>query len=306
MKPSPRSRTVLRLANRNSLRLLLSGMAVALPSCDSFEITEVTEVEPPALARARPADWGYASIPASCASSADDDVCVRCEKKACCTEIEACDANCMELYRQYQECLYPTPGVAWSGLGSAACKQRVSASATSSATAVALIDCAASACSTTDTCGVEPRAVFAFPTQAPTNDFSAAEFLESYCAGCHFQGFLGPTGKPTSALSRDPAWWSPRWNADWFAFMDYDVAVEKAPAISCGVAKDYFASECLTLASVPTGFFTEPGKFPPSGHGLYSGAPNPCRFAPDGTTCPQPTDFERARMLSWLADGAPR
>ena len=295
------SRAVRSRVNRAALQQLLSLIAILLVACDSYELSD----EPPARARERPDDWGYTSVPTSCVSSENDDVCVRCEKKSCCAEIEACDGDCQVHYMLYVQCLYPS-GLQWSGLGSAACKKRSFAAEATAARVAALVDCAASACSTQDTCGVEPRAAFAFPTRAPEQDFSAAHFLESYCTGCHYQGFLGPTGKPTSALSRDPAWWAPSSNSLWFDFMDYEVAVEKSPAINCGVAKDYFPSECLTLASVPTGFFTGPAKFPPSGHGVYGGAPNPCRFAADGMTCPQPSDFERARLLSWLDDGAPR
>ena len=260
-----------------------------LTSCESYESHRDVPTQP----RARPNDWGLVSTPLSCEPRADDDVCLRCEKDSCCAEIEACDGECKSWYAQYQQCLYPFGGV-WSGFGSAACKERLSAPEPTRSRVIALIDCAGAACSTSETCGVEPRAVFTYPPPVPDSDFSAANFLESYCTGCHFEGFLGPTGNPTSALSRDPAWWSPRWNENWFETMDYELAVEKTPAIRCGVTKDYFPNECLTLSTVPAGFFTGPAKFPPSGHGMYSGLPNPCRFAPDGMSCPQPTDFERA------------
>jgi hypothetical protein len=72
------------------------------------------------------------------------------------------------------------------------------------------------------------------------------------------------------------------------------------------VRTDFLPPSCTTLATVPPGFFTEPGKFPPSGHGTFKGVPNPCRFASDGMSCPQPTSFERARLLSWFAAGSPR
>jgi hypothetical protein len=257
------------------------------------------------LPRERPDDWGLVSAPLSCEPSARDDVCLRCEKNSCCAEIESCDDACKVWYAQYQHCLYPFGG-AWSGFGSAACKERLLAPEPILTSVIALIDCAGASCSTAETCGVEPRAVFTSPPPAALSDFSAAEFLESYCTGCHFEGFLGPTGNPTSALSRDSAWWAPYRNPEWFETMDYDLTVEKREAIRCGVTKDYFPVECSTLPTVPPGFFTGPAKFPPSGHGVYGGLPNPCRFAPDGTTCPQPTDFERARLLSWLADQTPR
>jgi len=287
------------------LELWLCGLALLLAACGSTELGAGPD-EPTARPRQRPQDWGYSNLITTCTASADDDVCERCEKKSCCAEVEACVGACQAQFSTYQQCLYPS-GAAWSGFGSQACKQRALALVPGSTAVADLIDCTSSACGTPDACGAEPRAVFTFPPPVESSDFSAAQFLESYCAGCHFEGFLGPTGKPTSALSRDPAWWSPRWNAQWFAFMDYEIAVEKAPAIRCGVSQQAdFSNDCLTLPAVPPSFFTGPAKFPPSGMGMYGGAPNPCRFAPDGITCPQPTDFERARLLSWLADGTPR
>ncbi len=274
-------------------------VVILLTSCGSIDDSRRGTL---ALPRQR-SEWGLVSAARSCEPAADDDVCLRCEKESCCAEVEACGATCQSLYAQYQQCLYPYGG-AWSGFGSEACKQRLPAGAPSLAEALALIDCLGASCSTADTCAVEPRAGFSNPPVVANRDFSAANFLESYCSGCHFDGFLGPTGMPTSALSRDQTWWAPHNNPDWFALMNYEKAVEKSPAIRCGVTKDYFPSECATLPTVPDGFFTGPAKFPPSGHGMYSGLPNPCRWTPDGS-CPQPTDFERARLLSWLADGAP-
>jgi hypothetical protein len=215
-------------------------------------------------------------------------------------ELSACDGACRAAYAGYHDCLYPGDGE-WSGLGFAECKNRTAAS---NAAASALVDCFASSCSTEATCGVEPGAVFAFPPPSGA-DFSAAEFVERYCSGCHFPGFASPTGVPTSPFSSDWAWRTPLGSADWFTWMSYDVVVGQKEAIACGVRPDLLNASCTTLASVPPGFFTQPGKFPPSGHGTYQGAPNPCRFASDGMTCPQPTEFERARLLSWIAAGTP-
>jgi len=299
---------------RRNICVVGLGLSVFLQACGSTELdSQLLDGEPPVLARERPQDWGYSQPVTSCEASMADDVCQRCQKKSCCAEVEACQASgaCLGLHYVYRDCLYPAEG-AWSGMGSQACKQRVLTAvpdfpATASLAFQKLVECTTSACSSEDTCGVEPRAVFTYPPPAETSDFSAAQFFESYCTGCHFEGFLGPTGHPTSALSRDASWWAPRSNPQWFDSMDYELAVEKAPAIRCGVAKaEDFSNDCLTLPSVMPGFFTGPAKFPPSGMGMYGGSPNPCRFAADGFTCPQPTDFERARLLSWLADGTPR
>ncbi len=214
--------------------LWLGVMALIVPSCMSYTLEdEPRPLSPEPLARARPNDWGYSSVLSSCTASASDDVCERCEKTACCNEIEACDRGCQDQYQAYQQCLYPAPGLPWSGLGSKACLQRLPVSP-STLQVVALIDCAASKCSTQETCGIEPRATFsapptasptASPSASPPGNFSAAEFLENYCVGCHFDGFLGPTGKPTSAFSHDREWWAPRWNTNWLVAMDYDLAV---------------------------------------------------------------------------------
>jgi hypothetical protein len=298
---------------RSTLSVVGLGLSVLLVACGTSELdSELLDDEPPVLARERPQDWGYVESITSCEASMEDDVCQRCQKKSCCAQVEACNDNgpCLSLVYLHQECLYPLGGV-WSGMGSQACKQRVlgmlpELSPLARLAFEGMIECTTASCSTEETCGVEPRAVFSSPRPAGS-DFSAAQFLEGYCSGCHFNGFLGPTGHPTSALSRDPAWWGPFASSQWFDFMDYELAVEKTPAIRCGVAKaEDFSNDCLTLPSVVPGFFTGPAKFPPSGRGMYGGSPNPCRFAPDGFTCPQPTDFERARLLSWIADGAPR
>jgi hypothetical protein len=247
--------------------------------------------------RIRPSDWGFGGAPSACDPN-DEDTCTRCEKRACCDEIAACDDVCRAGYAAYHNCLYPGDG-AWSGFGSAECRNRTVAS---SATGSALVDCFSSQCSTDSTCGVEPRAAFAVSSSAA--DFSAAEFVEHYCSGCHFPGFASPTGEPTAAFSADWSWTAPLANPDWFAWMSYELVVTKKDAIVCGVRDDVLLSSCTTL--VRPAFFTQPGKFPPSGHGVYGGAPNPCRFASDGMTCPQPTPFERARLLSWFAAGSPR
>jgi hypothetical protein len=251
--------------------------------------------------RDRPGDWGFGGAPSTC-EAGGDDVCSQCEKSECCAAIAACDGACRAAYAVYHDCLYPGDG-AWSGNGSAECKNRTVAT---NAPASALVDCFSSRCATDSTCGVEPRAVFAFPPSSPGADFSAAEFVERYCSGCHFPGFASPTGKPTAELCSDWAWTAPLASPNWFDWMSYETIVAQKDAIVCGVRSDLLPPSCTTLSSVPPGFFTQPGKFPPSGHGTYQGAPNPCRFASDGATCPQPTEFERARILSWFAAGSPR
>jgi hypothetical protein len=251
--------------------------------------------------RNRPDDWGFGGAPSTCEAT-NDDTCTFCEKDECCTEIAACDDACRASYAAYHDCLYPSDG-AWSGLGSAECKNRTT---TANAAASALVDCFSARCGTASTCGTEPQAVFAFPAPTPVADFSAAEFVERYCTGCHFPGFSFPAAYSITSFSFDWAWTRPLENPDWFMWMDYDTIVQQRDAIVCGVRDDLLPASCTTLVTVAPGFFTKPAKFPPSGHGMARGVPNPCRFADDGMTCPQPTPFERARFLSWFAAGAPR
>jgi hypothetical protein len=166
---------------------------------------------------------------------------------------------------------------------------------------IALLDCFSYRCEKEDQCAPEPRAVFAFPTPASA-DFSAAQFLESYCNGCHSPGRVGPQGDALSAFTANTKWIAPLRDPLWFKSIDYPKVVSKADVIACGVRADYLPDDCLTLPSVRRGFFTQPAKFPPSGLGGYAVCPY---TTPEGG-CPQPSSFERARMLSWIADGTPQ
>ena len=235
--------------------------------------------------------------PSTCNSEAEDDTCVRCKKRSCCNEIAACTGSCKTWYEGLQGCLYPDGK--WSGYSSKECMSELGTA--QDPAMMALVDCFSSQCSTDEQCGVEPRAVFSYPPPSPTADFSAAEFLENYCNGCHSPGKIGPTSEPLTVFTSNAMWVAPQGDRAWFEAMDYAAVASKTDIIACGVRADYLPSGCTTLTSVRSGFFTKAGKFPPSGIGGYASCPY---TLPNGG-CPQPTAFERARLLSWIAEGAP-
>jgi hypothetical protein len=253
---------------------------------------------------------GNGGAPTTCDAQAGDDACTSCSKTSCCNEIMACDqdAACSGIYGQYRDCLFPQGGD-WSGFSTNYCRQAVD-TATASAAADAMIGCFLAQCSATDACGPEPVAKFASPPTG-NQDFSAAQFIEDFCVGCHVPGFVPPSGQTLTQFSNDPAWTSPEGNPDWFKFMQYQNIVNRQQVLWCGIHPDVLPDGCDQLNSPPVvvpGFFdpAKPGKFPPSGTGNDShGNPNPCTFASDGMTCPQPTHFQRARMVSWLLEMPP-
>lgn len=248
-------------------------------------------------------DPGPPGPPTSCESRDEDDVCTRCQRRSCCNEIAACDSACQTWFVAFQSCLYPT-GI-WAGFGTAQCKletNMVKNPAASALAASALVDCFSAECATDEWCGAEPRAVFTFPPPNPEKDFSSAEFLEKYCNGCHSPGKVGPMGDLLTQFTSNARWVSPMDDPNWFIAMDYATVAAKTDIILCGVRDDYLPTECATLPSVRPGFFTKPAKFPPSGIGGYASCPD---ALPSGG-CPQPSSFERARLMSWIADGAPR
>jgi len=237
--------------------------------------------------------------PSTCASDEGDDACTQCQRRSCCNEIAACDANCRVFFQVYQICLYAEG--TWSGYGSRQCKNETAMAQNPAVSA--LVDCFSAQCSSDAWCGTEPGTAFSFPAPTPTVDFSAAKFLESYCNGCHSPGKVGPTGQPLTQFTSNEAWTEPMGDKNWLSEMDYAAVVAKKDIIACGVRADYLPSECTSLPSVRDGFFTKPAKFPPSGMGGYAFCPY---TDPVTGGCPQPTPFERARLLSWIAEGAPQ
>ena len=91
--------------------------------------------------------------------------------------------------------------------------------------------------------------------------------------------------------------------------MTYTVVAGVGDVIACGVYPGELPSGCESISTVAEGFFQGPEKFPPKAPtkpDSYGSAGEPmCPFAYDGFLCAQPTDFERARMWSWLTDGMP-
>jgi len=235
----------------------------------------------------------------------DDDPCTTCAGESCCAEIEACDGDCILAYETYYECLI-LPDGAWSGFSSVYCRDRAGIDRTN---ARPLVDCF-DRCAHDDACGLEPIAAF----EPPANDhtaFSAAGFLEAYCNGCHFLGSFPELSAQLSTFTIDTSWTGPFADPRWLALVDYDVAVTRAPIILCGVHPDSLPDECFAVPGVEPGFFGKAEKFPPPGSTTitdYGGGTVPvqCSFAADGFSCPQPSRFERARMVSWIVGGTPR
>jgi hypothetical protein len=141
-------------------------------------------------------------------------------------------------------------------------------------------------------------------------EFSAAVFIEAYCSGCHQPQYKSPSGRPVSIFCTDPAWRHPFENSRWLDQLDYSVVVEKSDLIRCGVYPNVLPAACLSLPDARPGFFNKPEKFPPSGIPSGTGygmtPPPVCAFADDGHSCPQPTEFERIGMVSWIDSGMPR
>jgi hypothetical protein len=146
------------------------------------------------------------------------------------------------------------------------------------------------------------------PGRAP---FSAALFVEAYCAGCHQPSYVAPSGRQVAIFSTNPAWQAPFQDSQWLAALDYATIVQWGAAIRCGVYPGSLPSACTSLAEVAPGFFSSAEKFPPLGtlasSGGYGSTPPPvCAFAADGHTCPQPSDDDRKQMVSWIDQGFPR
>ncbi|MBK8254617.1 MAG: hypothetical protein IPK82_18355 [Polyangiaceae bacterium] len=248
------------------------------------------------------------SGPTNCDQDPNDDECTACVKSSCCAEIEACanDASCADVYAAYAECIWPAADAEPSGYSTGFCKAEVGATGTP---AGALIDCYKSQCGTdkNPVCGVE---------EVITWEGFAAGFLEEFCSGCHFDGYeqtgLGPTDengnpKPVANYSCDWEWLDGPWsqgptdehpnggfaNPDWFSLMSYQNVLPDGELIRCGVQ-----------GTLPGGCdaqkFPNPKRFPPSGN-APGGAH--CWWMPDGSTCAQPTDQARAKMVSWIVDG---
>lgn len=239
---------------------------------------------------------GVGGAPASCDAD-PSDTCDTCFKTSCCAEIEACDAACKAKYVEYIDCIVPD-GAA-SGYNSNYCKASVAATGT----AAALIDCSVSNCYNETACGAELKDTW--------NDF-AAEFMEQYCVGCHFDGY-GEDGHlgfvDTADYSTDVEWDGPQWegqqplaNPEWRSFMSYDNVAADKDLIWCGLS-EVLPEECADIVDEngdPR--FPNAMRFPPEGAGVNG---LECWWTGESEPCLQPTTFERARMMNWIFDGLP-
>lgn len=255
------------------------------------------------------ATTGSGVLPSSCDARSDDDSCTACEKKSCCAELEACSGNaaCGKAYDVYSECLFPS-GVE-SGYTSTYCQAVAGESDASVQKDVeALITCLTTTCGTDTACGT--------PQTVTWNNF-AADFSESFCNGCHFPGFsgwnangvlksVGPGPEDIPQFSDDADWQSvwnvPKGNPDWKSLGRYDLVSD--PVVSakiwCGVSTT-LPDQCAT--DFP-GHFNKAKRFPPAGVDPNDNGPS-CVWTSDGS-CPQPTDFQRNQMASWVFDGTPQ
>lgn len=248
---------------------------------------------------------GSASL--SCDSDPSDE-CDVCFKTSCCDQIKACDdeAGCIDKYVAYSECFFPASGSEPSGYSTSLCKEKVGAVNNAAAN---LIDCYKSSCGTeaNNKCGVE---------EVVTWEGMAAPFVETYCNGCHFDGFeqsghspLDANGNPkvTANFSCDTIWddgWGSQaptadhpngamGNPGWFEAMSLENVKSSADLIRCGVAEDL--PKGCDAAKFPMA-----QRFPPVGTKVDG--PH-CFWMNDGETCAQPTAKERHQMESWLFDG---
>lgn len=145
---------------------------------------------------------------------------------------------------------------------------------------------------------------------AGKTEFSAGFFIEAYCSGCHQANYVAPNGHAVALFTNDPGWSEPFQNPNWFSALEYGWIVSWGEAIRCGVYPGSLPPECASVPDLPSGFFTKPEKFPPSGDLTSSSygqttPPPTCAYAADGHTCPQPSDYQRAKMVEWIESGYP-
>jgi hypothetical protein len=150
-----------------------------------------------------------------------------------------------------------------------------------------------------------------------TWDNFAAEFVEDHCNGCHFPTFsgwnakgefksVGPNAGDIPQFTDDESWASwgaPQGNSDWRTLSSFERVSAKivADRTWCGVSAtlpDFCATEF-------SGEFPNAQRFPPKGADLNSTSAPSCQWTADGK-CPQPTDFQRNQMASWVFDGTPK
>lgn len=250
-------------------------------------------------------------VPSSCDAKADDDTCTACEKKSCCAELEACNADtgCAATYAVYSECLFPG-GVDASGYTTTYCQKMAGEnSPAGKASADAIITCLTTTCGNDSACGTPEKVTW---------DNFANEFVEDHCNGCHFPGFggwnangvfktVGPNAGDIPQFTNDDTWadWDggPKGNPDWATLSNFDRVSVKiiAERSWCGVSTTLPAF-CATAF---VGEFPNAQRFPPKGANLSSTSAPSCQWTTDGK-CPQPTEVERNKMSSWVSDGTPQ
>jgi hypothetical protein len=175
------------------------------------------------------------------------------------------------------------------------------------ASADAIITCLTTTCGNDTACGTPDKVTW---------DNFANKFTEDNCNGCHFPGFSDwnsgkfvDSGDPMTNIPRftddaewQSVWGSPEANPDWPTQSNFGLVSDPVIArkIWCGVSvtlPDFCKDEFPT-------HFPKAQRFPPPGvekNGTIAGPS--CEWTADGS-CPQPTDIERNKMVSWVFDGA--
>jgi hypothetical protein len=155
----------------------------------------------------------------------------------------------------------------------------------------------------------------------------AKEFSENYCNGCHFHGFTDTsTGKsvdnPNLAMNiprftDDNNWQYWEWPTMPSGPKANDLDVDGTTVLpnswtlnkKDGVAAEAKKVWCGIAVTLPTtcgtdfpGHFSKAERFPPAG-GDQQGTTKASCIWNEGGICPQPTDVERNKMVSWASDG---
>jgi hypothetical protein len=157
----------------------------------------------------------------------------------------------------------------------------------------------------------------------------AKEFSENYCNGCHFPGHSDiSTGKSVDSgvaatniprFTDDDQWQYWEWPQDFpigpkangpapdgtvppnsWTLTKKDGVVAEVKKVWCGVA----VTLPMTCAADFPNHFPTAERFPPAGAD-QQGTTKPSCVWNEGGICPQPTDVERNKMVSWASDGTP-
>ncbi len=214
--------------------------------------------------------------------------------------------------RRHLRCLHrvPVPERRGVGLHSTYCQADAGKkSPKGKAAADAIISCLTTTCGTDTACGTPQRVTW---------DNFAAEFSENFCNGCHSPGFqrLERQGRVQirgRRPQRHPAVQRRRRLAICLGRPQGQPGLEGPDQLrSREQARDRREDLVRCLCHSPgdvRGRFPGPLRqgeaLPPAGADPSSTSAPSCVWTDDGS-CPQPTEFERNQMVSWVFDGTPQ